>query len=65
LVCSTLRNSDLSKTFSESFPGISLAELLSNFSLPISLGDLKQLFPEEVGCSEGTAGGGGLILWAE
>ena len=46
---STLRKSDLSQAFSEYFPGISLAEMLSNFSLPVSLGELKEVFSDEVG----------------
>ena len=46
---STPRKSDLSQTFSEYFPGISLAEMLSNFSLPVSLGELKEVFSDEVG----------------
>lgn len=43
-----LRKSELSQAFSEHFPGISLAEMLSNFSLPVSLGELKEVFSDEV-----------------
>ena len=41
--------SEISWSFSDAFPGLPLLELLSKFSLPISLGDLKQEFIDEVG----------------
>ena len=34
--------------FSDDFDDIPLVEFLSNFSLPVSLGDLKELFENEV-----------------
>ena len=41
-------DSMLSRNFSSTFTAFTLAEFLSNFSLPISLGDLKELFENEV-----------------
>ena len=40
ILCS---DSVLSRKFSSTFAEFTLAELLSNFSLPVSLGDLKEL----------------------
>ena len=45
LLCS---DSMLSRKFSSTFADFTLAEFLSHFSLPISLGDLKELFENEV-----------------
>ena len=41
-------DSMLSRKFSSTFAEFTLAEFLSNFSLPVSLGDLKELFENEV-----------------
>ena len=41
-------SSALSAAFSLAFPPLSLVEVLVHFSLPVSLGELKQLFPDEV-----------------
>lgn len=41
-------DSMLSRNFSSTFAEFTLAEFLSNFSLPVSLGDLKELFENEV-----------------
>ena len=43
-------NSDLSRRFSETFSDCTLAEILSDFSLPISMGELKQIFMDEDVC---------------
>lgn len=44
---STSVNSVLSRSFSETFSDSTLAELLSDFSLPVSLGELKQKFMDD------------------
>ena len=42
-------DSELTRKFSSDFSQFTtLAEFLSNFSLPVSLGDLKELFENEV-----------------
>lgn len=46
MLCS---DSVLSRKFSSTFAEFTLAEFLSHFSLPVSLGDLKELFENEVG----------------
>lgn len=42
------RHSELARKFSSAFSQFMLVEFLSNFSLPVSLGDLKDLFENEV-----------------
>ena len=41
-------DSMLSRKFSSTFAEFTLAEFLSHFSLPVSLGDLKEMFENEV-----------------
>ena len=56
LVCFTLSTSRLAHKFSRAFctssESLSLPEILSQFSLPVSLGDIKEAVPDEVSVTD-------------
>ncbi len=48
ILSSLYRNSKLSSQFSNRFHDQCLADILSNFSLPVPLGDIKDIIDDEV-----------------